>query len=188
MGSIDATEHADLAPLRLRGRRAYEQARLRLGVRAGLLALPLTALSLLFAEAPSMSLSAGALLAATVGFLRFSGNELERAIVPGLLAGSPPLLLPMLLRKSAWCCVGGMCAPLCLAACIAGGMLAGAAIGLLSAREAQRRSAFVFAAGTVATLTGTLGCAAGGVSGMAAMLVALLATSGPVAAIARGAR
>jgi hypothetical protein len=77
------------------------------------------ALSPIARSRPELSLVAGAaLLLAAIG-LGWRGEAYGRAVVPGLLAGSVPLVLPLILRGGSYCCIGGGCWSVCMVACIA---------------------------------------------------------------------
>ena len=117
--------------------------------------------------------------------LRARGQVYGRALLPGLLAGSVPLVLPLLLRAAGHCCIGGACWSLCMVGCIGGGLLAGIAIGLRAAAEREERATFLLVATLVAGLTGVLGCAMAGASGIAGMVIATAAAPWPVAIAAR---
>jgi hypothetical protein len=176
----------DTANLRARAKHAYELGRLRVAARAAAAVIPMVALSLVACDRPALTFAAGATLLALAVAFRWRGETWGRAVTPGLLAGSVPLLLPLLLRSSGHCCVGGeVCWSACMIGCIGGGILAGAAIGIASAVEKEHRWAFLSAATLLAGFAGMLGCAVVGVAGMAGMALAVVATSLPVAMVAR---
>lgn len=166
--------------LRSRAKRAYELERLRLGVVAALPVVPLVALSMCVSGGPKLALSAGILLAALAVCLRARGQAYGRALMPGLLAGTVPLLLPMALRASGHCCVAGVCWPGCMMACIGGGLVAGLAVGITAAGQNEQRGAYLISAVSVAGLTGALGCAVVGVAGLVGMALAICLTSVPI--------
>lgn len=177
-----STEHASL---RARAKRAYELGRLRMATRITLPVAAMIAVPLLGGQALASTALAGAvLLALAVGF-RFRGQVLGRAVTPGLLAGSAPLLLPLLLRSSGHCCIGGACWSICMLGCIAGGVLAGVAIAWRSAAEKEQRWTFLGAASLLAGAAGVLGCAVFGYAGMTGMAVAVVVSSVPVAVVTR---
>lgn len=171
--------------LHTRARLAYERSRLMLGLRAALPVVPMVALSCLVCEKPSLALGAGALLFVFAIGLRARGQAYGRALMPGLLAGSAPLILPLVLRASGHCCIGGACWSLCMLGCTLGGLLAGVAIGVMAAGEREDRGAFLLSATAVAGLSGVLGCAMAGASGIAGMAIAIAVTSLPTALLAR---
>jgi hypothetical protein len=178
MASIESARKA-------RARRSYEWGRLRFALRRSWIVLPMTMLSLLLCEQPTTTLVAGALLlACTIGLL-WRGQACGRAVLPGLLVGLVPLLLPVVLRTSGHCCVGTACLSNCFLACIGGGALAGGALGVLSSSEKEARGRFLAAAALVTVLAGTLGCAVMGAAGVAGMIAGVVASSMPVAVLAR---
>jgi hypothetical protein len=179
------TPSSDTAALRSRARGAYERSRLGLGVRAALPVLPMAALSLLVCERPALTLACGGLLFVLAVALRARGGSYGRALVPGLLAGSAPLILPLVLRASGHCCIGGACWSLCMLGCTLGGLVAGVAIGVAAAMERDQRGAFLLSATLVAGLAGVLGCAMAGASGIAGMALAIAGASIPTAIAAR---
>ena len=173
------------AVLRGRARRAYELGRFQHGLEAAWLAVPMVALGLVVTTRPLLSLVAGCALCALAVGLRWRGGAVGRAVMPALIAGLPPLVLPLCMRMGGHCCVGGMCWSFCMVGCITGGAAAGVMVGLASAAEREQRGAFLLAATAVAGSAGVLGCALAGSSGMAGMALAVLATSWPVAWLSR---
>jgi hypothetical protein len=182
MSTTDARVHG---ALRVRARRAYELGRLAYGAKAAWLALPMLVLALAVSTRPWLAWSAGLLLLALAIGLRWSGGAVGRAVIPALIAGLPPLVLPPLLRAGGHCCVGGVCWSLCMVGCILGGACAGAMVGLAASAEREQRGSFLLAATSIAGLAGVMGCSVAGSSGMAGMALAVLATSWPVALLSR---
>jgi hypothetical protein len=173
------------AGLRSRARLAYERGRLAHGAQALWLALPMLLIGLAVNGGTLLSCSAGvAMIALAVG-LRWRGGTVGRAVMPALIAGLPPLVLPLWMRAGGHCCMGGMCWSLCMVGCIVGGAFAGLMVGLASAAEREQRGAFLLSATAIAGLAGVLGCTMAGSAGMAGMALAVLATSWPVALLAR---
>jgi len=158
---------------RRRSRRAYELSRMRLGFLAALPVIPLVAFSMFACGRPDFSLPAGGALFAVTTWLGARGEAYGRAIVPGFLSGAAPLLLPLALRTSGHCCVGGVCWSGCMLACVAGGVLAGLGAGFFAAAEQRNRGAFLGSVLLVAGLVGVLGCVMAGLSGVAGMALAL---------------
>lgn len=178
-----AAEAHDL--LRERARRAYEVGRVQHGLGIALWVLPMVALSLFVCRRPLLTLVAGALLYALVAAFGARGQAYGRALRPGLLAGSVPLLLPLLMRMGGHACIGGACWSLCMIGCIAGGTLAGAAIGIASAAQREERGTFIAVASVVAGLAGVLGCAIAGAAGIGGMVLGLALAPLPVVMVAR---
>src|SRR5262249_4950322 len=111
------------------------------------------------------------------------------AVAPGLLAGLPALALPLGVRVVGHACASDACFALCLPACCAGGVIAGAALAL-SARtgsDPARKREYLAAALLIAGLTGSVGCAVAGVSGILGMLATTVLTSAPAWRSARAA-
>jgi len=174
--------------LQSRARRAFEAGRLKHGAGTALAALPMIALSLLACGKPMLSLGSGVLLLALAVGLGSRGGVMGRAVVPGLIAGSAPLLLPLLMRTGGHCCVSGACWSWCMLGCIGGGLLAGLTVGFTSIAEREQRGLFLFSATLIAGVGGILGCAVAGAAGMTAMVVAAVAASLPTALLARPSR
>ena len=166
-------------------RRAYELGRLRMALRPALLVIPMVALSLAFCHHAALTMAVGLGLFALAVAFGWRGRTDARAVLPGLLAGTVPLVLPMLLRGSGHCCVNGACWSMCMVGCVAGGLAAGIAVGLAAAIHATERWTFLVAATAVAGTAGILGCATAGTAGIAGMVLAVVATSLPVALVAR---
>lgn len=171
--------------VRFQVRRAYELGRWLTGLRFALYVVPMAALSGVVAREPAWAMGVGSVLFALVAGLAWRGQSYGRAVVPGLCAGSAPLVLPLVLRSTGLCCVGGVCLPLCMLACTLGGLVAGVSLGLRSAAEKQNRWRFLGAATSIAALAGVLGCAIVGTAGIAGMAIAVLGSSLPVAVAAR---
>lgn len=154
-----------------RARRAYEHGRVVHGLRTGSVVIPMAALSWIACDNPAATLLGGIALLALVTAAVWRGQEPGRAARLGLVAGAFPLLVPVL------CCgTGHLCgASVCLfypAACLGGGVLGGLALGLLSRRAGLGHQGLTLA-GTVAWLTGSLGCIVAGSAGIAVLVVGL---------------
>ncbi len=175
----------DTASLRARAKRAYEVGRFREALAFAVFVVPMVVLSLLVCRQPGLTgLGGSALLLLAIGF-RWRGGAVGRAVMPGLLAGSVPLVLPVLLRSSGHCCIGGACWSICMLGCVAGGVLAGVAVGVAAQAELERRWTFLSAATLIAGLSGLLGCAIVGAAGIAGMVISCVASSVQVAVVAR---
>jgi hypothetical protein len=178
-------EWTDDTALRGRARRAYELGRLRRAARAAFGVAPMLALSLVVYQQALVTVLAGAaLLLLAVGF-GWWGQAPGRAVWPGLLAGSAPLVLPFALRASGYCCIGGVCWSVCMLGCIAGGAFAGAALGIASSAESEQRWQFLASATSLAAIAGVLGCALVGAAGITGMALAIVLSSLPLAALAQ---
>jgi hypothetical protein len=167
-----------------RARRAYELGRLR---DAALHAWPaplLTLFALRCCEPTVDTALVGGLLTAAVVALRWRGEAFGRAIAPGLLAGSVPMLLPTLNRLLQPQCAS--CGPIgwCLAWCVVGGVLAGALVGWRAARPGGGGWRFAASGGLVAALAGSLGCLVAGYLGLAGMAVGFVLGGAPALVLA----
>jgi hypothetical protein len=167
------------AALALRARRAYEQGRLQAALWRAAPLVPLVAWSLGWCRYPTLAALCGAaLIALTVAF-GWRGEQWGRAVAPGLVAGLPPLVLPLLMRGASEVCVGEMCCSLCLVGCVSGGLVAGLLLGRRAAALPEGRGAFLAAAGALALLAGAPACAFAGVVGLAGLLLGFATGSAP---------
>lgn len=159
-------------------RRAYEWARLR---RAALGVTPVVLVVLaavLWAARPVPAVALGlALVAVGVGSLWF-GNGLQRSLAPGVLAGLVPLIAVNCVTRLGHVCAGGACMSVCLPACALGGAAVGFVIGVWAARRTARAGMWATAS-AAALLTGAMGCACVGASGVVALALGF-AVSAPV--------
>jgi hypothetical protein len=172
----------ELRALRRRARRTYETARLRQAV-LGAWPVPLAALLGLRLGCTDTHVLAlgGPLLLGSIGLL-WVGRDYARGVLPGLLAGVAPLVLPGLTMSC-----GDGCSPAamlwCRSSCVAGGILAGLVVGWRCARFELGSVRFgVVAAGT-ALLTGAIGCLTGGAIGLAGMVVGFALGAVPALAL-----
>lgn len=154
-----------------RVRRAYELGRVLLGLRRAAIVAPMTALSLLACERPGATWVAASLLATAVVILEWRGLAFARGARVGLLAGIPPLLLPLLVRATFHVCNASFCLPYA-GVCLAAGVVGGGFMGLSAVRRGVGGSG-VAAAGLVASLAGTLGCLVAGVGGVVGLIIGL---------------
>lgn len=167
--------------LERRARVAYETGRLW---RAALAAAPILVLAACAGQIGGLTPGALALGAAVylVGSLfLWRGQDAGRAVLPGVVAGIAPLSLALGARALGHVCTGDMCVSLCVPACACGGLLAGLMVTWFARRtEAEARS--WVCAGSIALLTGALGCSCAGFGGIVGLVGGLLVTGAPVAA------
>lgn len=134
----------------------------------------------------------GALLFGTGVALLWYGHGLQRAVLPGVFAGVVPLLSALCANHWGHVCTGEGCVSLCLPACIAGGLAAGLLLGYWAldsgAQRRQRGFGFVLAASCLALLTGAMGCACIGYSGIFGLIAGYSVGLLPTAARALRAR
>jgi hypothetical protein len=165
-----------------RARWAYELGRLRRSAPTLLLVVPVVALAALAPGDRPVKVVAGAAVALLALALGWWGGAAGRAVLPGVAAGAAPLVMPTLVRTFHACRLGMPCLPMCLVACVAGGLLG----GLIVLRAAPLgdgarggRRAFLAAAVAEAALLGAMGCAFVGLVGVGAMLVTLVVPAVP---------
>jgi hypothetical protein len=161
-------DSADLSLMRARARRAYERGRFRRAALGVLPLLPLVAFSAFFSSRPLPTWGFGLLAFCLGTALLWVGREPQRAVLPGLAAGAVPLVLALCANRVHLCGPDG-CSTLCMPACIAGGLAAGAGIAVLGFR---RRAGVAWWGGATALtlLTGAMGCSCVGYSGLVGLL------------------
>jgi hypothetical protein len=159
--------------------RAYEWGRVRRGLWLGALSVPMTAMSLSCCHSRAHSVVLGAALAVVATGLAWRGGALGRGVVPGFAAGVVPLIFPALAAPTCSQIGGVAGVHLCLLSCIVGGLASGGIVAYAATRVNGNKGAFVFAAGLVAALAGSLGCIFVGAGGVVAMIVGLAIVSVP---------
>lgn len=167
----------DKAELLRAARVAYERRRIlrALGL-ASLLALcPLSCCGVGTSWAAALIVSLLLLVLGAVALWR--GQSAGRALAPGLLLGLVPLGLALGARAYGHVCMGQACASLCVPACAAGGLFAGAAVAML-ARKAPQPWLVVGVGGGAAMLVGCLGCSCVGSSGIVGLALGMLVSLG----------
>ncbi len=111
----------------------------------------------------------------------WGGGAPRHAVTPALLAGAIPALLPLYSHSCATeCsvqCNDASWTSACLFACWSGGLVAGAAMGIFSARAPRATWLTHAGAAVIVLLTGSLGCWVGGVPGIVGMCAAMLASA-----------
>jgi hypothetical protein len=170
--------------LRRRARRAYELGRISRALGVTPFVLLAAGVAIACGRPPALTGAlAAALFALAVGLLAFGGSP-ARAVGPGLVAGWAALAPPLLLRTAGHACFGARCMSLCLPACAIGGVVCGALLGRLAAREGGG-AAWLGAAAVIAGLSGAMGCSLGGSFGILGMLAGFIAGGAPVLALRR---
>lgn len=167
----------DLASLEQRARLRYEVARAARSLLGFTPALLLIAAATAMGRRPSSALMFGGLLFFTGAFLLWRGNTLHRAVLPGVLAGVIPLTFALMANQG-HACAGGHCSTWCLPACIAGGVVAGLGVSWFAARRGLDWR-FWAGASAVSLLTGAMGCACIGSSGVIGLAGGFAAASLP---------
>ncbi len=159
-------------------RRSYEAGRRRLAWRTLLLSVPMAGAGLATCRHLLVGLPLAAALVTVGATLAHRGGVARRAVVPGLLAGLAPMLLP--LTACVGCSLSGAGVErVCFPACVAGGLVGGAVLWAMAARVGVGRREFVLVAGTLASIAGALGCVVLGATGVLVMVAALVVSSMP---------
>jgi len=171
MDSIDRSQ--SMRRVRIR----YELARLRRALLAVAPFVLVVAVALRLTHRPSSTLWFGGLTVAISTAMLWYGRDWQRAVLPGAVAGLFPLALS-LFANGVHGCGAGSCSSLCVPACSLGGIVAGVAI----AGVANRRRAgvwFWLSASGIALLTGSMGCACIGSTGVVVLAVGFAAGAMP---------
>lgn len=167
---MDSTE---LTEVERRTRARYEWARAKRALIGFAPLLLVVAVATAVARHPSVTVAfgIGAFIAGAV--MLWYGRDPKRAVLPGVLAGFVPLVLA-LCTSHMHGCMGDGCMMMCVPACSVGGLVAGLAVASVGN---QRRAGAVFwlSASGLALLTGAMGCACVGYSGVAGLAVGFAA-------------
>lgn len=169
----------ELEALARRARWAYERGRVARGVHVAVPLALVVVLALVLGADRAWALRLGALLVLFGAVFAWRGRMLERAVLPGVAAGLVPLAAACAAQSMGHVCVGDGCTSLCLPACIAGGLVAGALVGRFARTQSSPWQA-VLAAGGLAWFTGAMGCACVGAGGVVGLLGGLFVGSGPL--------
>jgi hypothetical protein len=168
---------ADLSLLERRVRWTYELARAR---RALLGIAPMAAIVAIAActtHRPDSALLFGAATIVSGAIMLWYGRDPQRAVLPGLAAGLVPLALALSANHVHACGAGG-CSTLCVPACTLGGVVAGVAVASVGLK--RRAGAWFWVSGSgLALLTGAMGCACVGYSGVAGLAIGFAAGAVP---------
>lgn len=127
--------------------------------------LPLVLLVAWVSARPASALAFGALVYLVGIALLWRGSGARRAVLPGVLAGAVPLALALAANHIGHQCTGTACMTWCVPACSAGGLAAGLIVAAVG-RRTERPIGYWVGASGLALLTGAMGCACVGYSGM----------------------
>lgn len=157
-------DSTDLAQLQRRARVRYEFARARRALLGVAPVLLIVALAASVGHRPSSTLWLGFATFAVGGVMLWYGRDPQRAVLPGIAAGLVPLALALCAGHIHECGTES-CASLCVPACMLGGVVAGLAVA--SVGNGRRAGIwFWLSASSLALLTGSMGCACVGYSGV----------------------
>jgi hypothetical protein len=154
----------DLDGLERRARLRYELQRALRSVLGFTPALLVVAAAAALGRRPGSALMFGGLLFVAGVFLLWRGRTVHKAVLPGLIAGLIPLAFALVANRG-HACPGGHCSSWCLPACIAGGVVAGLVVSSLAVRRGLGWQ-FWLGASSISLLTGAMGCACVGYSGV----------------------
>jgi len=162
-------DSTNLEQIQRRLRVAYEFGRLRLALVGILPVLVIVAIAASVTHRPMSALWLGVATVTIGATMLWYGREPQRAVLPGIAAGLVPLVLALRANHIHACGLDG-CSTLCVPACALGGVVAGLAIASVGN---QRRAGPLFwlSASGLALLTGAMGCACVGYSGIAGMAI-----------------
>jgi hypothetical protein len=166
-------DSTDLAQVQRRARVAYELARLRLALLGVAPVTVVVAVAACVAHRPVSTLWFGVATLAVGAAMLWYGRDPQRAVLPGIAAGLVPLALALCANNMHSCGPDG-CSSFCVPACMLGGVVAGLAVAGVGN---QRRAGvwFWLSASGLALLTGSMGCACIGYSGVAGLAVGFAA-------------
>lgn len=167
----------DLARIERKARLAYELSRLRRALLGFAPMLGLVVIAVLLGHRATPTLVFGAGLFASGVILLWYGHDVKRAVLPGVAAGTVPLLLA-LCAKHLHACVGGVCMSLCVPVCVLGGLIAGAIVAAAGIRG-RRGVAFWLAGSGMTLFTGAMGCACAGPWGIVGLIVGYVVGGAP---------
>lgn len=150
---------------------AYERARLRRSFVHALPSLGLFAvLSLEGLLLEGGARDTGALVASLAMFVTsvlalHLGQGAAAAVFPSLLFGLVPFVIVRVAESSGHVCLGEACVSWCLPACLIGGVVGGALVGVRGRRE-RDRVGYGLTAITLVFLSGAIGCRCSGSAGL----------------------
>jgi hypothetical protein len=163
MGSteLDPTE---LARLERSVRKTYELGRVRRALLGVAPVVVILAVAMCVAHRPGSTLAFGIATMVIGATMLWYGREPQKAVLPGIAAGLVPLVLALCANNVHVCGPEG-CGTLCIPACAVGGVVAGLAVASVGN---QRKAGIWFwlSASSLALLTGAMGCACIGYSGI----------------------
>jgi hypothetical protein len=128
----------------------------------------------------------GVLLLAAAVFLRWRNRQGAENVKSGVLAGSLPLAVGLVVARVAPSCAGAPLFSLCTAVCLGVGIPSGIWLGLRAARGAAGGSSWLTAAG-ISVLAASLGCVGLGLAAVVGSALGLLFGAATATAVPRAA-
>ena len=164
-----------------RARLRYEWSRARAAVLGFAPAIALVIAAACLGTSPQWALILGTLTFVFGAVLLWAGREVKRAVLPSVLAGSVPAAFALCATHVGHACLGDRCTKFCAPACALGGVLAGAAVGIVGNRRGYG-IAFWTSASVLTLLTGAMGCACVGMFGVAGLILGFVLGFAPITA------
>lgn len=164
----------ELARIERRTRFAYELGRLRRALIGVAPVLVIVALATALTDRPASAIAFGASTVALGIAMLWHGRDPQRAVLPGVAAGLIPLVFALLASHLHVCGADG-CTSLCVPACTVGGVIAGLVVASVGRQRTVDGSVdgkrgvgpwFWVSASALTLLTGAMGCACLGYSGV----------------------
>lgn len=171
-------DSTDFQRFKRKARLQYEATRLLRSALGFAPMLMVVGAAALIGRKPLSALAFGSLLYVAGVALLWAGQGLRRAVIPGVLFGSIPLVLAMAANLGHGC-NGDHCSTLCLPACAVGGLTSGFGMSVLAIRKKFSGGVWVGAALTT-FLTGAMGCSCVGYSGVMGLGLGLVVGSIPL--------
>ncbi len=165
-------DSSELKHLERRVRRKYEWGRVRRAIVGFAPVIVVVVAAALLGNRPASTLMIGTAMFVSGAVLLWYGRDLRRAVLPGVVAGMVPLTLAICANHFGHVCSGESCMMLCVPACTLGGLVAGLAVAAVGHRG-RHGPVFWAAASGLALLTGAMGCACVGYSGVAGLTIGL---------------
>lgn len=158
----------DLARLLREARGRYERARLGLSFAGATPLLLVVGGAAVVGKHPNSVVLFGGLLFVTGVVLLWRGRDLRLALLPGVLSGLIPLVFALVANYGHGCS-SDHCSTLCVPACTAGGVTASVVVSVVATRLKLSWGVWL-SASAVSILTGAMGCACVGYSGIFALI------------------
>ena len=118
----------------------------------------------------------GCSLAVLTVFFAWRGLEFGRALIPGLIAGTVAIIIPVGAHLLEICCHTN----LELEICVASGVFGGVILGWTTSRIQKNKTKTFLISALIAGLTAALGCASLGVGAVIGLVIVLLLSAVPV--------
>lgn len=166
-------ESIDLTKLEAAARGRYERTRLGWSLAGATPVLLVVVAAMVLSRQPTSSALFGGLAFVTGVVLLWRGQSLRHAFWPGVVSGLLPLVLSLAANVGHGC-AHGHCSTWCVPACSAGGVGAGLFVAYLATRK-KLGWQFWAGASVMSVLTGAMGCACVGASGVLALVIGFAA-------------